>query len=46
MTDLHKKYLECAGTYLNEEQLKSFKYTLDQQMTGFQMGRSLFLQKK
>ena len=33
MADLEKKYIERAGFYLNEKQLKSFKDTLDQQLS-------------
>ena len=45
MAELNKRYLERAGSYLNKKQLKSFKDTLDQQLSMLQLGRS-FIQKK
>lgn len=45
MAELNKRYLERAGSYLNEKQLKAFKDILDQQLSMMQMGR-MFLQKK
>ncbi len=46
MADLNKKYIERAGFYLNEKQLKSFKDTLDQQLAGFKLGRTFTEKKK
>lgn len=45
MAELNRKYLERASSYLNEKQLKTFKDTLDQQLSMIQLGRS-FIQKK
>ena len=45
MADLNKKYIERAGFYLNEKQLKSFKDTLDQKLGMIKLGRT-FIEKK